>query len=100
MNMKKKILAVLAAVVSCSAVFTGCAGSIKSGTVTDKEYKPEYTSTIYVHVTKGVIIPHIIPHDAEYKIELSGEENGEKVTGWIYVSEETYNSYNIGDYYP
>lgn len=43
-NMKKKILAVLAAAVSFGVIFTGCAGSIKSGTVTDKEYNPAYTS--------------------------------------------------------
>lgn len=100
MNMKKKILAVLAAVISCSAIFTGCAGNIESGTVIDKEYKPEHTSTMYIRTGNGVMVPCSTHHDAKYEIKLSGEENGEKVTGWIYVSEETYKSYNIGDYYP
>lgn len=97
--MKKKILAVLTSVVSFGVIFTGCAGSIKSGTVTDKEYNPAYTSTIFTRIG-NVTVPHNIHHSAKYEIKLSGEENGEKVTGWIYVSEETYNSYNIGDYYP
>lgn len=99
MNMKKKILAVLAAAVSFGVIFTGCAGIIKSGTVTDKEYKPAYTSTIFTRIG-NVTVPYNIHHSAKYEIKLSGEENGEKVTRWIYVSEETYNSYNIGDYYP
>lgn len=100
MNMKKKMFAVLAAAVSFGVIFTGCAGSIESGTVIDKEYEPEYTSTMYVRVGDNVMVPCSTHHDAKYEIKLSGEENGEKVTCWIYVSEETYKSYNIGDYYP
>lgn len=100
MNIKRKMLAVLAAAVSFGVIFTGCAGSIESGTVIDKEYKPEHTSTTYIRTSNGIMVPCSTHHDAKYEIKLSGEENGEKVTGWIYVSEEVYNSYNIGNYYP
>ncbi|MDE6020827.1 MAG: hypothetical protein K2H01_07530 [Ruminococcus sp.] len=100
MNIKKKILAVLAAVVSCGVIFTGCADGIESGTVIDKEYKPEHTYTTYIRTSNGIMVPCSTHHDAQYKIKLSGEENGETVTGWIYVSESVYESYNIGDYYP
>jgi len=97
--MKKKIFAVLAAVFSFGIILTGCVGSIESGTVIDKDYKPAYTSTTYIRIG-NVTVPHIINHNAKYEIKLSGEKDGEPVTDWIYVSEETYKSYNIGDYYP
>lgn len=98
--MKKKIFAVLAAVFSFGVIFTGCASSIESGTVIDKDYKSAYTSTTYIRTGNGIMMPYSTHHDAKYKLNLSGEEDGEPVTDWIYVSEETYKSYNIGDCYP
>jgi len=70
MNTKKKILAVLAATASCCVIFTGCAGSIESGTVIDKEHKPEHTSTMYIRTGNGVMVPCSTHHDAKYEIKL------------------------------
>lgn len=98
--MKKKILAVFAAVFSLGIIFTGCASSIETGTVIDKEYEPDHISTVYIRTGNGIMMPYSTHHDAKYEIKLSGEKDGELVTDLIYVSEETYKSYNIGDYYP
>ena len=72
--------------------------SMKEGIVVDKQRTQSYsyTSTVYID-NAPVIIPTYVPDYASLTIE--GEVNGEKVKKTVDVSEEEYNSYEVGDTY-
>ena len=72
--------------------------SVREGTVIDKTYSKGYvyyttTYTMKVPVTK----PNFIP--GHWSMTISIEKDGQKTEKTIRVSEEEYNSYEIGDTY-
>jgi len=92
----KKILATLAL---CLAL-AGCS-SVSSGVITDKHYKEGYyytTTMCSVWDANGACVVYVpIQHYSppSWRFDLRQYEE----TGWVYVSEGTYNSYEIGDLY-
>lgn len=95
----KKIL-LMPVIILCSflILLTGCT-SITSGTVIDKRYNEAYDSVWYWK-TENFVIPQTRHHEAKYMLRLQEEQDGKIIDSWIYVSEETYNAYAIGDQYP
>lgn len=95
--MKAKLIALGALVL----ILTGCS-SISSGYITAKKYTPDYYYTTMQCVSysaKGFCtvqmpVQHYVSET--FKFDL---RNDNKDTGWVYVSEYEYNSYEIGDYY-
>lgn len=71
---------------------------LKEGIVVDKQriQSYSYTSTVYID-NAPVMIPTYVPGYTSLTIE--GEVNGEKVKKTVDVSEEEYNSYEVGDTY-
>jgi len=72
--------------------------SVREGTVIDKTYSKGHvyyttTYTMKVPVTK----PNFIP--GHWSMTISIEKDGQKTEKTILVSEEEYNSYEIGDTY-
>lgn len=96
--MKKKFLTSILILCSILVLLTGCT-SLDAGTVIDKSYSPAHTEVWYSHCN-GYIIPHTVYYNDSYQLRLEGEQNGETVRDWVSVSEETYDTYAIGDQYP
>lgn len=71
---------------------------LQEGIVVDKQRTQSYsyTSTVYIG-NAPVIIPTYVPGYTSLTIE--GEVNGEKVKKTVDVSEEEYDSYEVGDTY-
>lgn len=86
---------------------TSCSSQIKKGFIIDKSFSPVHTVTTTVSQPvlcgKAVIVvprTQIIHYDDEWNIIIEGvNEEGEKEKREIEVSEEIYNSLEIGDYY-
>lgn len=88
-------------------LLTSCGSQIKEGFIIDKSFSPAHTVTTTVSqpVVCGktiIIVPRTqaFHYDDEWNIVIEGvNEEGEKEKREIEVSEETYNSLEIGDYY-
>lgn len=86
---------------------SSCSSQIKEGFIIDKSFSPAHTVTTTVSqpVMCGktvIVVPRtqIIHYDDEWNIIIEGvNEEGEKEKREIEVSEETYSSLEIGDYY-
>lgn len=79
-------------------VLTGCS-PISRGTVTDKDYAPGHYITTLICLPAGkttVCHPQLswIPDNWTLSIR-EGKESG-----WVDVSQSTYDDYKVGDYYP
>ena len=72
--------------------------SVQQGIVAAKDHTEGYTyyKTSYVNKVP-ITMPHIVP--ALYTMTITIEENNEKIEKTVDVSEEDYNSYEIGDTY-
>lgn len=78
----------------------GCS-PISAGHITNKVYEAPYDYLTYScasynkdgFCTVNIPIWHHV--DAQYRFDL---EQADK-TGWVYVNEPTFNSYEIGDFY-
>lgn len=106
--MTKKLIAVGA----LALMLAGCS-SISSGYITDKTYTEPWTQQITQcwygmdypgmpnYLSKGSPYPCIpsgyrtVDHPASWEFSLKEEDE----TGWADVSEDTYNSYEVGDYF-
>lgn len=72
--------------------------SVQQGIVVEKTHTNGYTYNQTSYVNKvPITMPHIVP--ALYTMTISIEENDEKTEKIVDVSEEEYNSYEIGDTY-
>ena len=90
----------LAAMLLCLAL-AGCSSPISSGIITDKTHKEGYYYTTLIcgaYSSKGyctVYIPIQNYSPPVWRFDIREDEQ----TGWVRVTEETYNSYEVGDYY-
>lgn len=93
----KKLAATTLAGVALALALVGCS-PIDSGTITNKTFEPEHS----VHTTQCTLVGKITVctpvtrhYDDAWKFDLrKGDE-----TGWVYVTESEYESYDIGDEY-
>lgn len=78
----------------------GCS-AISAGTITSKDRTDGYyyTTRLCTAYSKNGTCTSYIPMQnyvsPTWKFNLSDEKN----TGWVYVTEDTYNSYEVGDYF-
>lgn len=70
----------------------------KEGIIIDKYYKKAYTTTSVMMCGK-VMVPRTIHYPETWNFKIEKEIDGKKKSITITVSEDTYNLYNIGDYY-
>lgn len=98
--MKRKI-ALLAALIICAALLTGCGERLTSGIVLEKEYTPRKTCLQMTPILVGkyvTMVPRIRTVPQKFRLLVQGEtENGETVTEWWNVSEAQYNAAEIGE---
>lgn len=83
-------------------LITGCANRINEGTVYEKEHQESWTQVMLMPITTLVgkvvitnMIPYTIYHSENWIIWI--ESDGE--TEDFYVTEEYYNSIEVGDYF-
>lgn len=97
----KKLLAAGAALLTV-LVLSGCGSSISEGTVTSKDYDPEYqyiTMQCMSYNKDGmctVQIPVTHTYPESWTLNL---RDGDK-EGYVNVSPGEYESYKVGDHYP
>ncbi len=93
--MKRKAAMAVVALVA-AFMLTACGGP-DHGTVHDKSHSPEqWISTTYCHPVGKVTVcnPQMVHHPESWSLDVyNGDEHG-----WVDVTEETYDSYNVGDF--
>lgn len=105
--MGKKIVFTLLIVLAL-IMLTSCSDSINEGDVYEKEFKPEYTtvSVLPMTISSGktvttIMVPYTIHYPDRWVIYIKAYD--EEACNWInedfYVSEEVYDSVDIGDYF-
>ena len=91
----KKVLLIV--VIVCILFLTGCTKTLSAGTVIDKHFSPShitYSPIITAMNGKTRITPRYIPHSDAWSILVQNGEDKE----WWEVSEEYYDSVEIGDH--
>lgn len=105
--MGKKIVFTLLIVLALIMLIS-CSDSINEGDVYEKEFKPEYTtvSVLPMTISNGktvttIMVPYTIHYPDRWVIYIKAydEETRKWITEDFYVSEEVYDSVNIGDYF-
>lgn len=93
------------AVVPLVLLLTGCS-SIDSGTITNKAHEEarSYYTTQCHHVGKvTTCYPQYHYDDEDWRFDLREEvdpsDHKEPATGWVYVSQSTFDAYDVGDYF-
>lgn len=76
------------AIVAAALLLVGCS-SIDRGTITEKVHEPQRT---YLCSAKPIIFCN---DDEDWRFDIRNEDE----TGWVYVTEETFNEYDEGDFY-
>lgn len=92
--MKKLALAV---VLPLAVILAGCS-AISSGTITGKEAEPGHYYTTQTCTPVGkvtVCTPHTYYDDPDWRFDITEGKD----SGWVYVTEETYGAYEVGDYW-
>lgn len=69
------------------------------GTIVDKDYHKAYTDVRVIYTYKQIMIPQTMFHEEKWRFVIEKEINSEKKKRIVEVDEETYNKYNIGDYF-
>ena len=100
--MRKIILLLMCLIILTS--LSGCADKITEGEVYEKEYREEQTVTVMYPLVisngktnKTMIVPYYVHYPDRYVIHIKAFVDEEWVTEDYYVSEEVYDSINIGD---
>lgn len=91
--MKRKLVALAA----LALLLTGCSSSISSGTITAKVHEPGhyYSSQVCNLIGKVMVCTPITSYDDEdWRFDIV---DGEK-TGYIYVTKESFDKFEVGDY--
>lgn len=94
-----KRLAALA-LVAAAVILAGCS-SISAGTITNKVAEPgSYVTTQYCasYNKQGVCtvwMPQTTYDDPDWRFDI---RDGDK-SGWVYVSQDTFDRYEVGDYF-
>ena len=100
--------AAAAALLALLAVLAACS-PISEGIIDTKEHKPGWWQTVWdqqcIQYDKDFICKMWIPvsrqvyHPPTWKFSLYDFDDP-SITGWVYVSENTYNDYEEGQRYP
>lgn len=101
---KTKLLALLAV----GLFLAGCS-SISEGYITEKNHQDAYTTTTLICASYGKYgctswIPSVVHHPESWWFSLV-ENTGASIdqkdpkTGWVYVGPQTFEEYEVGDYY-
>lgn len=95
---KNKLAAFVAAIfilfILCCSCTTNQENNITSGIVIDKyDYRPQCTTIVNK-------IPITFYYSRRYKIKIQNTVKDQTIERWIELDKETYNSYDIGDWYP
>lgn len=86
-------------VIVAALALAGCS-AIDAGYITEKEYSPSYVYYVnqcFAYNKDGLCtmnIPQPRTHPESWRFDL---KNGEE-EGWIYVSESTFDAYEVGDW--
>lgn len=100
----KKILTAFVALIICFSAFTltACADNEKyigiEGTVTDKEFEEEHTTTTFIWTGKSGF-PVFNRHPDAWYLTVEYDMDGKSEEARYKVTEEIYNTYEIGDTY-
>ncbi|QJD51766.1 hypothetical protein SEA_ASHTON_27 [Microbacterium phage Ashton] len=94
--MRNKLLALVAIGL---LTLTGCGSSISTGTITGKTHSPAYvvSTTICTPVGKTTVCTpstQYYPESWHFSL-VNGDEEG-----YVYVDVDTYDNYDVGDWYP
>lgn len=94
-----KRLAALALV--AAALFLTACSSIDEGTITQKASEPGYyvSSQTCVAYNKEGVCSQWMPTTTYYPPTWRFDIRQGDDKGWVYVSEDTYNDYEVGDYF-
>ncbi len=82
-------------VLGLTLLLSACGSSISEGNITAKVIEPGYWYTTYVYCGKGCMVPVMHYDDQDWRFDLSFADK----TGYVYVTEETFDSYAVGDYW-
>lgn len=85
------------ALIALGLALTGCS-ALSSGEITRKTYEEGHWGSIIICRTTGKVtncFPQPVYDDPDWRFEL---REGEK-TGWVHVTEDTFNAYEVGDYF-
>lgn len=99
--MKKKIFISIIFIIILF-LLSGCGYGAMQGTVVDKKFTPEHTTTTYSTHRVGktmMTTPIRHHHNDAWSIKIQKEEDGKIKECWVNVTEEKYNQLQIGDYY-
>ena len=78
----------------CCSCATDQENNITSGIVVDKyDYRPHCTAIVNK-------IPIIYYYSRRYRIKIQNTIEGQTIEQWIELDKETYDTYEIGDWYP
>ena len=93
----KRVKRKLALMAMCVALLTGCCGTIRSGVIVDKQYRPAVTTYMPMRVNNTMIlIP--VNHPERYCIVIEGKaKDGQKATRTIEVAKEEWQGLSVGD---
>ena len=101
--MKIKIISILVILVMIISIICGCQAPVTTGTVVDKSYVPAHTTTRMQTIDHGsfsTTVPITEHYPDTWCIVIEGyDENNEYHQTSYNISEEEYNSINIGDTY-
>lgn len=96
-----KRIAVVAALLLCTVLLTGCGQRLTSGIVLQKEYRPRKTTTMMYPVVSGKatrLIPRVVTRTEKFMLLVQGvDKNGETVTEWWDVTKALYDAAKIGE---
>ena len=103
MKNKVKIFLLILLVFIALFTLTGCTTyGEKEGKVIDKRFTPTHIVYSYIPIHAGkvtTIMPISRTVKDKYEIKIQKEENETTKECWIEVSKETYEQYEVGDYY-
>lgn len=96
----------LAPLALVAALLAGCGSDIDQGFVTGKRHEPEWTETRWNETCLAydknglcrnkVRTPQYIPHPEQWRLDLRDGE----LTGYVYVPPQTWDHYQVGDFFP
>lgn len=103
-----KKIALFLSIILVFGLLVSCSKLINEGDIYEKEFKPEYTtvSVFPMTISNGktvttIMVPYTIHYPDRWVIYIKAydEEACKWINEYFYVSEEVYDSVDIGDYF-
>lgn len=103
--MRRKLATLL---IVAAVLLTGCSSPIDEGYVTEKQRWPGYYYTTMQcaaynnksQCTSWIHVQHYVPPVWKLLLKEPAGKMEEQKTGWAYVTQSTYDSIEVGQYYP